>query len=163
MSEKRTKAVKVNKNKPSVGSIFTALAFILIGIMMCIFRGESMTIGIMIIGGIVLAYGIANIVAKNVVMGIILTVIGALVLFGGFGSTMLTIMTVFLGVCLIVRGAYAITFGFKTGSVFGFLMGGLTIVVGILLIIDPWVTSEILPIIIGVTFIIDGFVALFNK
>lgn len=146
------------KLKRASNAILFSLAFIIIGVLMCIFRRESIGIAFYIIGAIFIGLGIYNIIAKATVQGIIMLVVGILVCFGGLGDIVLMIMMIVFGVYLIVRGIVYLSN--CKGNLIALILGILTIAIGCMFAFNYWWGGDIVAIIIGVTLIINGVLGL---
>lgn len=144
---------------------------IVIGVLFCAFRSGMINILLTIVGVLIIALGVYDVVKKDYVRGIAEIVIGVLVIV--FGWLLLEVALVIFGVAFIVLGGYQI---YKKISEFKAAKGAskilvvlkpvLMIIFGILLIVAPWVAEtimDVLFIIAGIILIIDGILLIIKK
>ena len=140
--------------------IVLAIAYIAIGILLCI-KQSAVIEWIMIIAGVLfIAQGAIDWLAnKQLKEGIIEIVVGVLLIVLRF--ILPQILAIVLGVALIIRSVVAILTLPKNIMVTVYNIIG--VVIGALLIIGNWVVADWLFIIIGIAFIINGVLTLFGK
>lgn len=140
--------------------IVLAIAYIAIGILLCI-KQSAVIEWVMIIAGVLfIAQGAIDWLAnKQLKEGIIEIVVGVLLIVLRF--ILPQILAIVLGVALIIRSVVAILTLPKNIMVTVYNIIG--VVIGALLIIGNWVVADWLFIIIGIAFIINGVLTLFGK
>ncbi len=140
--------------------IVLAIAYIAIGILLCI-KQSAVIEWVMIIAGVLfIAQGAIDWLSnKQLKEGIIEIVVGVLLIVLRF--ILPQILAIVLGVALIIRSVVAILTLPKNIMVTVYNIIG--VVIGALLIIGNWVVADWLFIIIGIAFIINGVLTLFGK
>ncbi len=143
---------KLNSN------LFTALLYIVVGILLAVFPGEALDLGIKIVGVIFIIFGTLELVKKNWFGGAVSLVVGILILF--IGSTLLWIIMLVLGILVAVKGIISLVDALRRSrkSAIEIFFAVLTIVIGILLIF-----GDMAPLIItigGILLIVNGIIGL---
>lgn len=144
----------------------------LLGLVLVIWPGTTSQIICMMLGGVLLAYGILQIViymfnrGRTIVsqgmmlLGIVFAVIGEWILFRP--ETIIMAVPVIVGVLIVIHGLHNVAQAFalkKDGYEnwwLAFLLGLLTVVFGGVLIYNPFQAVELVVRIIGVFLIYDG-------
>ncbi len=150
--------------KQSYDAIVMAILYIVIGILFIAFRSSLLDWMLTVSGILAIAYGIYQIIKKNLVPGIIFVVVGILLILGGW--LFLEIALIIFGVLLIVYGAKELVMLLQAKGktpIFPLLVSCLAIVAGILLVVSKWAFFDWFFIVIGVILIIDGILALIKK
>lgn len=163
--------VTIEKYNPWKDALLTGLFMIILGILMVVYKSDSLDL-ILIIGGILciisgalMIYGAMKMkFAPTLVMGAILVVLGIalIVLTKLFGD----ILMVFLAVGLIVMGIVALFgagggFAVAKGSrVISIIIGVLLIIIGVYAMMNLEGTKDIVMIIIGAILLVSGILEL---
>ena len=152
---------KKNKIKEFLNSpIALAIAYIVIGVLLCV-KQAAVIEWIMIIAGVFfIVQGLIDWLAeKNLKQGVIEIVIGVLLIILRF--VLPQIVLIALGAILIFKSVVAILTLPK--SLANTVYNVVTLLIGILLIVGNWLVVDWLFIIIGVAFIVNGALTLFGK
>ena len=144
--------------------LINAIALIVLGILFCIFRAGMINVLLTIVGVVLIALGIYDIVQKKYVNAVIEIILGIAVIVCGW--VILEIALLVLGIGLVIYSAfeiYTIVKNFKKKGWISLVKPIITLVVGLLLIVAKWVLVDWIFIVIGVILIIDGVMALLGK
>ena len=141
-------------------NMVTAVIYILIGVLFCAFKQAVVSWAMLIVGVLFLVKGIMDIVNKNVTSGVIYTVIGALLIILRF--TLQDLIVKVFGIILAVTGLVQL-FNGGAKKLFPLLSCILSIVGGLLIVFFTGETLNIMFIVSGVIFIIDGVLAFMGK
>ena len=141
-------------------NLATAVAYIVIGVLFCLFKGTVLDWLMTAVGAIFLLQGIVDLIRKNVFSGLVSVVIGIVIIMGGW--LFIEIVLLVLGVLLAVKGVLALlgALGAKKKNLFSILFALLTVVVGVMLIVSKWAMMDTLFLVIGVLLIVDGAMSL---
>ncbi|MBQ9709838.1 MAG: DUF308 domain-containing protein [Clostridia bacterium] len=144
-------------------ALILAIAYVVIGILFCIFKGEVISWIMTAAGVLFIVQGILHIVAKRTTEGIINIVIGAVILLCGW--LLLKVALIIFGVLIAASGVLNLIQMFKGGklALIPLIVAIATIAVGVLLVVSQWVVFDVMFIIIGVLFIVDGAIGIFNS
>ncbi len=145
-------------------ALINAIALIVLGILFCIFRAGMLNILLTIVGVVLIALGIYDVVKKLYLNATIEVILGIAVIVCGW--TILDIALLVLGIGLTVYSVYQIFMvvkDFKKKGWMAFIKPVITLIVGIFLIVAKWVLVDWIFIVIGVVLIINGVIALFGK
>ncbi len=139
-------------------SLFSAILYIIVGILLIVFPGDAISWAMTIAGVVFIVSAILELVKKNWVGGIVSAIIGVVILI--LGWLVLDIVLLVLGVLIAVKGIVALINELKKNkvTVLGILFPILTVVAGIALAFGngaQWVV-----IIGGVFLLIDGVLGL---
>ena len=158
-TNKSTKKSSGKKNKLSTSTLLTALLYIVIGVLFIVFKGELLNWGLTIAGILAIAYGIFLVIKKALIPGIIYIAVGILLIWGGW--RFLDIVLLVLGIVLIIYGALGIFDAIrKKRGVLALILSALTIVAGVLFVVNRWAAVDWILIICGVVLIVDGIIGL---
>lgn len=139
----------------------TALLYVLVGVLFIVFKAEMLNILLTVVGALFIIQGIFSVANKDSVSGVFNIVIGLVILLGGW--LFLDIVLLVFGILLAVKGAIDLLASLSSKNFRTIATAGVTLLVGVLLILAKWVLCSILDIILiilGVLFIIDGITAL---
>ncbi len=140
----------------------TAVLYILVGVLFCIFRAGMLNWLLTAAGIVFIALGVYDIIKKNMVNGIVEAVIGVVILVGGWAFV--TVALIVFGALLIIKGVLDLMNAMKSkAGLLTYLAAIATAVVGVLLIVSKWVALDWFFIVMGVILVIDGALLLFNK
>lgn len=144
----------------STHNILSCALYAVIGILLVILQGSSLGILMTIIGILLIAYGVIEIVKGDMTKGIIESAIGIVIIVCGW--LIADVVLLIFGILMIIIGAIDLYNNLKNGFV-AMLSPIVTIVVGVLLAIAKWTLLDVFCIISGVIFIIDAVLSLFGK
>ena len=151
------------KSKINTNNVILGIIYVIIGALLCVFRGGMLNVFFTVMGILLLAYGIYDVVQKIYVEGIILIVFGILILVGGW--TILNILLLVVGAILIAYGAYGLIklASEKSKDTKAYIVSAVTILIGIWFIAMRWYMVDWFIIALGVIAIIDGILLFFSK
>lgn len=146
------------KKNNANSTLFTSILYLIIGLLLVIFRGETLNWAMTIAGIIFVICGVLELIKKNYVSGAVSLVIGIAILV--LGWTLAGIVLLVLGVLIAIKGVVELLpiLKQKKPDVKALIVPVITIVVGLLLAFGNGL--EILIIITGVLLIIDGALGL---
>lgn len=149
------------KLKLTTSNILTCLAYAVIGVLLCIFQSGSLNILMTVVGALFIVLGIMDLIKnKQTTRGIIELALGAVVIVCGW--LVVDIVLLVLGIILIVKGILELVQNYKAGFVAN-LSSIMLLVMGVLLVISKWALVDVMCIVVGVLFVINGVLALFGK
>jgi uncharacterized membrane protein HdeD (DUF308 family) len=148
------KSLKLDKN-------VTAIAYIIIGILICALRAQLLDWMMTIVGIILIVSGVITILNKNLFEGIIRVVVGAVVIIGGW--LFIEILLIVLGVIVIINGVRELPSALKSKDLMPKINAIATILLGVLLVVSKWAMVDIVFIIVGVLAVLSGLSQLFVK
>lgn len=146
------------KRKTSTNLQTTALLYIVIGILFIIFQNSILNWMMIGIGALFILNGILEITKKRTVNGVVNLAIGIVVII--FGAAVVDLVLRIFGVLLALKGLLDLVASCKKKKIFPILAALLTIAVGVLLVLNLWVTLSWFFIAIGAVLIVDGIIAL---
>ncbi len=149
------KDVKLSK------SVLSALVYILVGVLFCVFKSQVLSWLMTAVGVILIVYGIYALVSlKKTTEAVLYMAVGAVILLGGWLFVQITL--IILGVAVLIQGAVDLVNALKSKVTAAILSSVLTIVIGLLLIMCKFVMLDWFFIVIGVIFIVDGVSTIFG-
>lgn len=162
MAKNKTKVKRV-KTTNDKNLLISALIYIVLGAMLCIFRKDLLGWAMTIAGAVAIVVGVLAILKGDLVYGIVTAAIGVLIILGGWLFVDLILLV--LGVVFAVKGVLEILACLKTSKVnlTALLAAIFTLVIGILLIVSKWAMVDTFLIVIGVVLIVDGVFMFFGK
>lgn len=128
--------------------------YIIVGILLFVFRTEMLNWALIVIGAALLINGIVDIAGKRFIDGIIGAVAGIAAIFGGW--LFIDAALIILGIGIAIKGVLDLAAEIKAQNGIGIAAAIITAIVGILLFIGKWATLDWMFIIIGIVFIING-------
>ena len=137
------------KSRKTESSLLSALLYIVIGVLFCIFKDS-------IVNWILTVAGIVQVVNKQTQNGVINLLFGALIIV--FGWLLLEVALVIFGVLLIISAVTDFAKSGKKGM--DLLRLAITIIIGVLLATNGFAAISWVFIVIGVIFIIEGILLL---
>ncbi len=153
MAKKKSKSYSRNTY-----DILMALLYILIGVLMCIFKTSILGWIMTAAGVLLIVFGALKILKHNdLVVGIVYIVVGVAIIVSGWSLVWLALLV--LGVLLIVYAAIDF-FGAGKHGLFALIKLIVSVAVGVMLIVNGFTSLDILFIIIGVILIVDGILYL---
>ncbi len=153
------------KRSKSNNILLTAILYIVVGLLFCIFKGEILKWGIIVAGIVLLVIGVVGIVKKNYVEGIIMSALGVILILAGWSIAkyLLIALGVFLAIKGIIDLCKALTAKKKKKNILAIIGAIVAIVIGIMLAFSALTDFDILLIIGGIVLIVDGILLLFGK
>ncbi len=150
----------------SPNNIITCAIYAVIGLLLAILQSGILGILITLFGALLIVLGIVDIVKnKDMVKGIIEAVAGVAVIV--LGWLLLDIVILIFGIALIIKGVMDLVKDIKAGAGLVALISPIvTVLLGVLFVIsDLWLATviNIICIVAGVIFIVNGVLALFGK
>lgn len=158
--------------KMKANDLISSLIFVIIGLILLIWPGTSTQVVCMVLGGVLLAYGVIQIVmylfAKEktlyhqgmLILGIILSVIGAWILLKP--EMIIAAVPVIMGIIIVMHGVHNIVQGLQLKGMdyekwwVAFALGIVTAVLGGILIYNPFSVVNTVVRVIGAFLIYDG-------
>lgn len=158
MAKKGNTKYRVKANKEQVAQIITALVYIALGVLFCIFQEQVAGWLVYVVGGLLVLKGVIDLfVYRLTVTAAIELVLGILAIV--LGVAILDAIAIIVGVIIAVYGVMnLIKFGVK--DLISVVINVLLIVAGVLLATNPGAGYAWMFIIIGVVFIVDGVMSL---
>lgn len=154
-------AKKKAKLKLTTSNILTCLVYAAIGVLLCIFRGDSLDILMTVVGALLVVLGVIDLFKnKETGKGIIEALLGVAIIVCGW--LVMDLVLLILGVVLIVKGVMEIVKNRKAGFVAN-LSSIMLLVIGVLLVVSKWALLDVMCLIAGIIFIINGVLALFGQ
>ena len=147
--------------KKSNSELFASLLYIIIGVLLVIFRSQTLDWAMTIAGILFVVFGILELVKKNWVGGAISLLIGIVILVLGWTVAWLVLLV--LGILIAIKGIVALINELKKKkvTVLGVLFPVLTVVAGIALAFGG--ALHWLLIIGGIFLIVDGALGLIGS
>ena len=160
MAKKKKKTTKWQLQL-TLNNVLTCLLYAVIGLLLLIMKGGSLSILMTIVGVLFIAIGVIDAIQnKDLVKGIVEMALGLAIIV--FGWLIADIVLLVFGVLLIVKGVMELLQTYKSGLA-AVLSPLATIVIGILLVVAKWALMDVMCIIAGVIFLINAALALFGK
>lgn len=153
----------MSNSKPIIttNNVLTCAMYAIIGLLLIILRGESLGILMTVVGLLLLAMGIVDVVKnKETVKGIIEAVAGLAIIV--FGWTVASIVLLIFGIFLIVKGVMELFQNMSNGFM-AMLSSIVTIIIGVLLVIAKWTLLDVMCLVAGIIFMINAALVLFGK
>lgn len=146
--------------KKSYTNLFTAILYIVIGVILAAFPGNALQWAIYIAGALFLIFGILELIKKNWFGGAISLIIGIAIL--ALGYFLLDIVVLVLGILIAVKGIITLVQALmkKRKSVLTIVFAILTIVGGIILAFGNGLHHVL--IIAGIFLAINGVIGLIS-
>ena len=138
--------------------LFSALLYIVVGVLLVIFRSQTLNWAMTVAGVVFVVAGILDLVKKNWTGGAISLLIGVAVIV--LGWLLIEIVLLILGILIAIKGIVALINEIKGKkvSVLGVLFPCLTVLVGLVLAFGNGL--DILIVIAGVLLIVNGALGL---
>jgi len=146
--------------KKTDAALVSALLYIILGVLLIVFRSGMLGIAMTIAGIIFVVSGILEVAKKNWAGGAISLIIGIAILVLGWVAAQIVLLV--LGILIALKGVIALieALGKKKITLLGVLFPVLTIVVGLMLAFGNGL--DILLVICGVLLALDGVIGLIN-
>ena len=147
-------SIKNNKN-------LTAILYILIGALLCVFRAGLLGWAMTAIGILLIVSAVLSFISLNVVGGVISSVLAVLVIVGGW--LFIDILLLIVGIVMLINGVREILTLKGNKTALDYVRAALPILFGLLLIFSKWAMMDWMFIIIGVLVLVDGVLMLMGK
>ena len=146
--------------KKKNSELFSALLYLVIGILLMIFRTETLGWAMTIAGIVFIVSGILDVIKKNFAGGAVSLIIGIAILVLGWLAVDIVLLV--LGILIAIKGLVAFFGVFKKSdkNALDFVFPVLTVVVGIMLAFGNALSWMIF--IVGILLAIDGLIGLVN-
>ena len=146
--------------KKSRSNYSTALLYILVGVLLVIFRAQTLNWAMTAVGIVFAVSGVLDVAKKTYVGGIASLVIGIAILVLGWTATGIVLLV--LGILLAIKGLldFVEVLRRRSSNLLAIALSVVTVVVGILLILGR--ALDIMVLVVGVILIVDGVLALFS-
>lgn len=147
--------------KKSNSELFSSLLYIIIGVLLVIFRSQTLGWAMTIAGIVFIVSGILDLVKKNWVGGAVSLIIGIAILILGWAAAQIVLLV--LGILIAIKGIVALinVLKRKNKGILEILFPILSIVVGLMLAFGN--ALDIMIIIVGVLLIVDGVIGLLGS
>ena len=144
--------------KKSYAGIFSAILYLALGILLVVFKTETINWAMTIAGIVFIVSGILEVIKKEWASGAVSLIIGIAILV--LGNLLTNIVLIVLGILIAVKGVVSLIEEFKRSkkSVIAITFAILTVLVGLALAFGNGL--EIMLLICGIVFIVDGIVGL---
>ena len=144
--------------KKSNSELFSSILYIIIGILLVIFRSETLNWAMTIAGIVFLISGNLDLVKKNWAGGAVSLIIGLAVLILGWAATQIVLLV--LGILIAVKGIVALINVLKkgAGNVLEVIYPIISVVVGLMLAFGNGL--DVMIIIVGVLLAVNGVIGL---
>ncbi len=141
--------------------LINCIAYAIIGILLVILKSGSLGILMTLIGILLIAMGVLDIMnSKDKTPGIIELVIGLAIIICGW--TIADIVLLIFGILLIIKGAIELSRTYKLGI--NYMLSPIaTIVIGVILVIARWALIDVFCVIAGIIFIVNAVLILIGK
>ncbi len=151
------------KTKKVNSSLLTALMYIVVGLLFCIFRASVLNWLLTIVGVLFIVLGVLDALNKNWVPAAVDVAIGAIIILGGW--LFVEIVLIVFGVLIALKGVTSLMDALKPRkkSIADIVFAGLTIFVGVMLVVSKWLMLDWFFIVLGIVFIVDGILELCGK
>ena len=145
--------------KKTNSELFSSLLYIIIGVLLVIFRSQTLGWAMTVAGIVFVISGILDLVKKNWAGGAVSLIIGITILV--LGSTKIVLLV--LGILIAIKGIVALidVLNKKNKNVLEIIYPILSIVVGLMLAFGN--ALDIMIIIVGVLLIVDGAIGLIGS
>ena len=143
----------------------SAALYIIIGLLLCIFRSDLLNWVMTVIGITFIVVGIIKAVQSELIMGVVTAAIGVLIII--FGWKFIDLVFIILGIVLIAKGIIDLLSVSGKKRLIKIITPVITIIVAVALFACNWAQRlemiNWLLIIIGIILIIDGILLLIGK
>ena len=146
--------------KKSNSNVSSALLYVVIGVLLIVFRSQTLSWAMTAVGVFFVISGILDIMKKNTFGGFVSLVIGIAILVLGWTAAHIVLLV--LGVLMAVKGVLALFQALtRKTTLLGILFPVLTIVAGVSLAFGNGL--DIVLVVAGVILVVDGFLGLASK
>lgn len=147
--------------KKTRSELFSSLLYIIIGVLLIVFKSETLEWAMTIAGIFFLISGVLDLVKKNWTGGAVSLIIGIAILVLGWLATAIVLLV--LGILIAIKGIVALIDAFKKSkkNALDIVFPVLTVVVGLMLAFGNGL--DVMIIIVGVLLAIDGVLGLIGS
>lgn len=147
--------------KLTTDNIVNCIIYVAIGLLLAILKAGSLNILMTVVGALLIVMGVIDIVkSKDLTKGLIEIGIGAVIILCGW--LIADVVLLIFGILLIIKGIVEIVENHGAG--FPILVSPIiTVVIGALLVIAKWALIDVICVIAGIVFIVNGILCLFGK
>ncbi len=149
------------KRKSNNSGLLNAALYILVGLLLIIFRAQVLDWAMTGIGAVLIVMGILNVIRGDLLEGILLAIIGIAIIV--IGWTFIDIVLLVLGVALAIKGIIDLVRAAGRGAVMPLISALITTLVGIALFAGKWIMLDWFFIIIGGMLVLDGILSACGK
>lgn len=145
-------------SKKTNSELFSSILYILVGVLLVIFRTGTLNVAMTIAGLIFVVMGALDLLKKNWTSGAVSLIIGIAIIVLGWLA--MAIVLLVLGILIAVKGVFALVEVFKKNNknALDIVVPVLTVVVGIMLAFGNGL--DVMIVIVGVLLAIDGVIGL---
>lgn len=149
------------KKKKANSELFSSLLYILIGILLVVFKSETLGWAMTIAGIFFVISGLLDLIKKNWAGGAVSLIIGIAILVLGWAAAKIVLLV--LGIMIAIKGIVSLidVLKRKKKNALQLLFPVLTVIVGLMLAFGN--ALNIMIIIVGVLLIVDGFLGLIGS
>ncbi len=147
--------------KKKSNNLLNAVLYILVGILLCVFKASVLNWAMTAVGAILIVYGILRCLRDEIMGGVITAAVGVVIIWGGWSFVDLVLLI--LGVVLAVKGILDLVTYSRYKNSMAVLASILTVIVGVALAINKWALLDWLFIVLGVVLIVDGLLMALGK
>lgn len=147
--------------KKTNSELFSSLLYIIIGVLLVIFRSQTLGWAMTIAGIIFIVSGVLDLIKKNWAGGAVSLIIGIAILVLGWLATAIVLLV--LGILIAIKGIVALINVFKKSekNALEIVFPILSVVVGVMLAFGNGL--DVMIIIVGVLLAIDGVIGLIGS
>ena len=145
------------KSKTVANALIYALLYIVVGILFCIYKGAVARWIVIAIGVLLIVQGVLDMVNRRLVQGILEAAIGVLAIV--FAAAIAAWAIIILGVILLLWAVLRLFDSTIKGPLTLLYIVG-AIVLGVLMIVQPFTAADWFFILLGVLLIIEGILCL---
>ena len=144
--------------KKSNNELISALLYIILGVLLIVFKGATLGWAMTIAGIVFIISGVLDVVKKNMTSGAVSLIIGIAILVLGWLATQIVLLV--LGVLIAIKGVLALVDAFKRSkkNALTILFPVLTVIVGLAIAFGNGVDTIL--VVCGVLLAIDGVLGL---
>lgn len=145
-------------NRKNNSEIFSSLLYIIVGVLLIVFRSQTLNWAMTVVGVIFIASGILDVIGRNMTGGAVSLIIGIAVLVLGWIAAKIVLLV--LGLLIAIKGAVALINLLKSGcrSALMLVFPLLSVVVGVMLAFGNGL--DVMIMIVGVLLAADGVLGL---
>ena len=146
--------------KKTNAELFSAVLYLVIGLLLVIFRTQTLGWAMTIAGVVFVVAGVLDVVKKNIVGGAVSLIIGIAILVLGWLAAQIVLLV--LGILIAIKGVVALLDALqkRKTTLLGVLFPVLTIIVGVMLAFGNGL--DIMILIVGILLMVDGILGLLN-
>ena len=145
-------------NRKNNSEIFSSLLYIIVGVLLIVFRSQTLNWAMTVVGVIFIASGILDVIGRNTTGGAVSLIIGIAVLVLGWVAAKIVLLV--LGLLIAIKGSVALINLLKSGcrSALMLVFPLLSVVVGVMLAFGNGL--DVMIMIVGVLLAADGVLGL---